>query len=188
MSLGTSEAISVFLLAIALGLDGFSVCIGLGLQNLRWKRIFLIGLAIGFFHILFPVLGLMLGKMISLKLTAVTEVLSSALFISLGAYIFFSSFTHPQQRRRALLQPDGFKLLTLAMLVSIDSFPVGFSLGLSGMQIAFYPLYFGIIAMFLSWLGLFIGRQTYAFLGRFSERCGGFIIFAYGIFYLFFHA
>lgn len=181
-----SEVFSVLLLAIALGLDGFSVCIGLGLQNIRLKRVIFIGGAIGLCHILFPLIGMFIGNVISVKLTTVTEVVSGSLFIFLGSYMIFSSFLPPQQKKRLLINPKGIQLITVASIVSIDSFPIGLSLGLTGMKTAFYIVYFGLIAMLLSWLGLMIGKQTYAFLGRYSERCGGAIIFIYGLIFLFF--
>lgn len=181
-----TEAFSVLLLAIALGLDGFSVCIGLGLQNIRLKRLVFIGIAIGFFHIVFPLVGMIIGKVLSIKLTTVTEVISGALFIFLGSYMIFSSFSHPSERKRSFIYPKGFKLVSLASLVSIDSFPVGLSLGLSGMKTVIFISFFGVIAMFLSWLGLLIGKKTYAFLGPYSERCGGAMIFIFGFVYLFY--
>jgi len=56
---------SLVLMAIAVGMDVFSVSLGLGMQQLRLKRIAFIGVVFGIFHIIFPLIGMILGTFIS---------------------------------------------------------------------------------------------------------------------------
>lgn len=176
------EIISIVLLAVALGLDGFSVCLGLGLQNLRLKRIAIIGITIGFFHFVLPFAGMIIGKVISTKITIFAMLISGSLLFFLGIYMIFSTFSH---RKQPPINPYGIKLISLAFIVSLDSFPVGISLGLIGLKTIFLVVFFGLITMILSWLGLLIGKKASTLLGTYSERIGGLILSMFGLFYLF---
>lgn len=174
---------SLLLLAFALGLDGFSICLGLGLQNLRLKRIAVIGLAIGSFHVVLPFAGIVIGNIISTKLENITTMIGGSILIVIGAYMVISTF---QVRTKTLINPMGLQLASLSFLVSIDSFPVGISLGLSGVKTAVIIIFFGLFATCLSWLGLLIGKRTYHILGLYSEIIGGVILFLFGLHYLFY--
>ena len=50
------EVLSLIIVAFALGLDGFSVSLGFGMQQIRMRHVATIGALIGLFHIIFPFL------------------------------------------------------------------------------------------------------------------------------------
>jgi len=52
---------TVFLIAVALGTDAFSMAVGVGLCGITRKKIFLISFVIALFHIFMPLGGLLLG-------------------------------------------------------------------------------------------------------------------------------
>lgn len=176
------ESISLVFIAIAVSLDGFSVCLGLGMQNLRLRRIALIGLLIGFFHMLLPFIGLLIGSFMSLKWTNLASFIGGALLTFLGLYMIFSSF---QIKSLPRIDPQGIQLLTLAFFVSVDSFPVGISLGLSGVRTFFLMIMFGFFTTVFAWTGLLIGKKTSQLFGTYSEVIGGIILFSFGSVYLF---
>jgi len=174
---------SLFLLAIALGLDGFSVSLGYGMQRIRLRHVFIIGLMIGLFHVLLPLLGILIGHYVSSKLEFFALVLSGALLVAVGAYMIFSSF---QKQTGPRIIPAGMKLVSVAFAVSIDSFPVGISLGLVSLQAIGVVFVIGSVTMALSWLGILIGRKVQGVLGLYSEVLGGAILFFMGIHLLFY--
>lgn len=55
------EIIALSMMALALGMDAFSVALGMGLLRLRLRQMFYIGLTIGLFHILMPLAGMAVG-------------------------------------------------------------------------------------------------------------------------------
>lgn len=173
---------SIFMMALALGMDAFSVGLALGLQPLRLKRIALIGLTVGLFHILMPFIGIVLGSFISHKLEGIAVLLAGLLLCGIGAQMIFQTF---QRKSKQILAPTGFGLVLFAISVSLDSFPVGLSLGLSGAVTFFILIVFGIITCCLTWLALLIGRRTNALLGAYSEVIGGSILFGFGLLLLF---
>lgn len=179
MFLGQFSEIGSFLfMAFALGLDGFSVSLGIGLQNIRLKRIAIIGFMIGLFHMLLPFIGISVGQFLSLTMEYITSVIGGFILVFIGSYMIFSAL---QPRVQLLGNPKGLKLLSVAFIVSIDSLPVGISLGLSGVKTLLIIFLFGICTMFLSWVGLIIGKKAHSLLGMYSEILGGIILFLFGI-------
>ncbi|MFD1852186.1 manganese efflux pump MntP family protein [Oceanobacillus bengalensis] len=164
-------------MAVALGMDAFSVSLGMGMQRMRLKRIALIGIAIGIFHVIMPFLGILLGKVISDQIGNFAIIASAFLLVAIGAQMIINAFIGDDKKR---LQPIGFGLLIIAFTVSLDSFSVGLSLGMSGAKIAIVLFLFGVASTILTWIGLLLGRKVHSFLGVYSEILGGSILCGFG--------
>lgn len=181
-----NEVFSLTFMAIAMSMDAFSVSLGLGMRNLRLKRIMIIGFVMGLFHILFPLTGMILGKILSSRIGEFATFTGGFLLIAIGAHMFFSAFTHGEEKEKSsLIQPIGFGLILLATTVSIDSFSIGLSLGISGVQIVLALFLFGSTGVIFTWSGLLLGRKVRGFLGAYSELLGGSILFSFGLKILF---
>src|SRR5690625_517596 len=182
MLMGLKAIYYYMIMAIALGLDAFSVSLGMGMQFLRLRKIALIGFMIGLFHTILPLIGIIFGQVITMKVGQLADVVAGFILVFLGAFMFYSTF-----------KQDGFvfgnlntiKVLSIAFIVSVDSFPVGLSLGIYGFHTIFVVLLFGCVSMILSWLGMLIGRKTYAILQVYSEIIGGIILFGLGLYLIF---
>lgn len=172
------EFISILFLALALGMDAFSVGLGLGMQRLRLKRIALIGIVVGIFHILMPFIGILIGKFISEGIGQITILLGGLLLVGIGAQMLFSAFNHELKK---VIQPIGTGLLLLSFSISIDSFSVGLGLGMSGVKTALVLFMFGAASMVLSWIGMLLGKKVRGLLGAYSEILGGSILIAFGL-------
>lgn len=176
------EIVSLAFMAIAISMDAFSISLGLGMQMLRLKRMMIIGFVFGIFHVVFPLTGMLLGKILSGRIGNLTTLAGGLLLVFIGFQMFFSAFTHGDQgESRKLIQPVGFGLLALATTVSIDSFSVGLSLGISGAQTVIALLFFALAGVVLTWSGLFLGRKVRGFLGAYSEMLGGSILITFGL-------
>ncbi|RDW20536.1 manganese efflux pump MntP family protein [Oceanobacillus chungangensis] len=176
------ELIALIFMAIALGMDAFSLSLAMGMQELRLKRVALIGFTIGIFHILMPFIGILLGKVISGQIGDMTTIAASLLLVAIGAQMIFSAFNHQAKK---LIQPYGFGLIIVAFTVSLDSFSIGLSLGLSGAKTFLVLILFGASSTILCWIGMILGRKVHGFLGRYSEILGGSILFGFGLMLLF---
>lgn len=182
MSINLGELISLIFMSLALGMDAFSVSLGLGLREIRLKRIAIIGFNIGVLHVIFPFLGIIVGQYLSKSVGDLTTLAGGILLVFIGTHMFLSAFNY---ELRSLAQPYGFPLFILMVTVSIDSFPVGLGLGLSGMENAFALLLFGSTTMILSWVGMLVGRKVQGFLGAYSEILGGSILIVIGLLIIF---
>ncbi|WP_226582492.1 manganese efflux pump MntP family protein [Halobacillus litoralis] len=169
---------SLILLSLALGLDAFSVSLGMGMQAVRLKYVFLTGVAIGAFHIIMPGFGMLLGQWFSESASDWATLAGGAMLFGLGAYAVFASFAEKHSFSYRL---SGIGFWLFALSVSIDSFPVGFSLGLSDADVIISVVSFGLFSMLLTWTGFIIGRHAGAMLGRYSELLGGSILCALGL-------
>ncbi|MFC4402855.1 manganese efflux pump MntP family protein [Gracilibacillus xinjiangensis] len=176
------DLFSIVIMAFALGMDAFSVGLGIGMQAIRLKRIFIIGLTVGVFHILMPFIGLILGTYISNKIEGIAILGAGLLLCAIGIQMILNTILNKENQ---LLAPVGFGLFVFAFTVSLDSFSVGLSLGLSGLATVLAISLFGIFSAVLTWTALLIGRKTHHLLGTYSEILGGCILFGFGLNILF---
>lgn len=172
------EFVTLVFMAQALALDAFSVCLGIGMQRLRLKRILWISLVIGAFHIIMPFFGMLLGKLAATPFENYAQLISALLLVFIGAQMFFGAFT---TERKLLIQPVGIGLAILAFTVSIDSFTVGIGLGMANVTIALALILFGVSSATLTCLALLIGRRVQGYLGKYSELLGGSILLGFGL-------
>lgn len=178
-----SEIKSLIFLAFAISMDAFSVSLTYGTRELRLKHIFKIGLLIGLFHMVLPFIGIVLGKIISMKVGYYTTVISGILLTGIGLHMLFSAFSSQTNRQVNL---EKFALISLAFVVSIDSFSIGISLGLSSVKVLVALTLFGFISMMMTWVGLFLGRKIHHYIGIYSEILGGAILVSFGLHILFY--
>lgn len=172
------EIVALIFMATALGMDAFSISLGIGMQQLRLKKIAFVGIVIGLFHIVMPFIGIVLGKAISGQIGHLTTLAGGLLLVGIGAHILFSAFNHEVKKN---IQLEGIGVYILAFTVSIDSFSVGLSLGLSGVKTALALLLFGGASCALAWIGMLIGRKVQGILGAYSEILGGSILCGLGL-------
>lgn len=165
-------------MALALGMDAFSVGLGMGLIRLRLKQIFFIGLTIGFFHMWMPLVGMIIGRFLSNQFGMLATYAGGTLLLLLGIQMIISSFKEDDS---PLITPVGIGLFIFALSVSLDSFSVGLSLGIYGARTFITILLFGVVSMLLTWTGLLLGRRFQQWLGTYSEMLGGSILFIFGI-------
>ncbi|HET7626999.1 MAG TPA: manganese efflux pump [Bacillales bacterium] len=172
------EGITLFIMAFALGMDAFSVGLGMGMFQLRLKRIFKIGIVIGLFHVFMPLCGLLIGGYLSEHFGKLAAMVGGVLLLLLGMQMIFSTVVN---NREVLVAPIGFGLFLFALSVSLDSFSVGLSLGIYGVKIWVTLLLFGVVSTVLTWIGLVMGRKFQQWLGLYSEILGGCILFVFGL-------
>ncbi|MEF3305103.1 manganese efflux pump MntP [Paenibacillus sp. GYB003] len=178
----TGQLITIVVMAIALGMDAFSLGIGIGLRGIRLLDILKISFVIGLFHILMPLIGMFMGHYVGTLLGNVATITGGALLVLLGAHMIFSSLKGPEMRpfdHRTL-----WGLLFFALSVSVDSMSVGVSLGMFSTDLAFTVLMFGGAGGLMSVGGLLLGRRAGSWVGEYGEAVGGVILLAFGIRFL----
>lgn len=178
MSAIMNELITLLLMAFALGMDAFSVGLGMGMYRLRLRQIFKIGITIGIFHVWMPLIGMLAGKFLTEKFGMLAAYLGGMLLILLGVQMVWISF---KKDEKSIITPVGFGLIVFALSVSLDSLSVGLTLGIYGAKTIMAVLCFGIVATILTWSGLLIGRKVQGLLGAYSVALGGSILLLFGL-------
>ncbi len=83
MGITFGEFMTLLLMAIALGMDAFSVGLGMGMIKLRLRQIFYIGVTIGVFHIFMPLGGMAVGKVLSQEFGSIATLIGGLLLVML---------------------------------------------------------------------------------------------------------
>lgn len=173
---------TILIMAIALGMDAFSLGIGIGMKGIRLFDILKISVVIGIFHILMPLMGMFMGHYVGSLLGHVATSAGGILLILLGTHMVYSSFRGdavPSIDHRTL-----WGLFVFSLSVSIDSFSVGVSLGMFSTDIVLTVLLFGAFGSLMSIAGLLLGRHMGSWAGDYGEAFGGIILLVFGLKFL----
>lgn len=176
------QLIPLLMMAVALSMDAFSVSLGMGTVALRKRQIFHIGIVIGIFHVIMPLIGIGLGQYLANQIGTISSFIGGLLLLFIGLQIFFSSFTDEKTQK---IMPIGIGLYMFAFGVSVDSLTVGLGLGMFGTKVILTLLLFGTFSCFFTWLGLWIGRKTHMKFGSWTSILGGSILVAFSLILLF---
>lgn len=173
-----SELVTLVIMAFAVGMDAFSISLGMGIFKLRVRQIFSIGITIGIFHMVMPLIGILTGHLLSATFGKITGYIGGMLLVIMGVLMIVSCFRNDEQ---TIVAPIGMGLIFFSMVVSLDSFSAGLSLGMFGAKAVAAMIIFGTVATFLTWSGLILGRKVQNWLGFYGELLGGFILIAFGV-------
>lgn len=171
--------LSLLMMAIALGMDAFSLGIGMGMRNIRFIQILKISFVIGIFHVIMPLLGMFAGKYVSSFLDDIAEVAGGGLLILLGIHMIYSAWRGGDDH--VFNAATFWGLMMFALSVSLDSFSVGISLGLFASHIWLTVIMFGFFGAVMSFLGLTLGSKISSSLGGYGEALGGMVLVLFGL-------
>ncbi len=173
--------ISVFLIAIALAMDAFSVSLtkGFSQKNLKNREIFYYGLFFGGFQCIMPILGYFCVSTISNLIQSFAPVIGFVLLMAIGLNMIRESLTGDEDE---ITDNFSFKEVTLlAIATSIDAFAVGITFALLNDPIWIPSLIIGAVAFAFSIAGIYIGRILGDWLGDKFQIIGGVILIIIGI-------
>jgi putative Mn2+ efflux pump MntP len=186
MSAATSpwgQFFTLFLMAFALGLDAFSLSLGIGLKGIRLLDILKVSIVIALFHIFMPLIGFFMGNYVGLLLGGIANTMGGILLVLLGLHMLYSAIRG--EDHRLLDYRTLWGLLLFSLMVSIDAFSVGVSLGIFASDLLLAVLLFGAFGGGMSIIGLLLGRRIGNWVGGYGEAFGGAILFVFGLKFLF---
>lgn len=177
------ELLTILLMAAALGMDAFSLGVGIGMKGVRRLDAIRIGTMVALFHMLMPLLGIWAGQYVGVLLGHLAQYAAGGLLFLLGAHMIVSSVKGSGVR--SINHRTWFGVLLFSFSVSIDSFSVGVSLGMFHGDWLFTVLTFGLFGGLMSIVGLAMGRGMGRSLGDYGEAAGGAILLAFGLLFIF---
>ena len=88
------EIFELILLSIGLGMDAFavSVCKGISMKKMNWKKASLIGLYFGGFQAVMPILGYFFGTSFESFITNIDHWIAFILLVIIGAKMIQEAF------------------------------------------------------------------------------------------------
>ncbi len=176
------EFTTIVLMAVALGMDAFSLGIGIGMKGIRLLHVLQISVVIAIFHILMPLIGMATGHYVSAILGEVAVAAGGGLLVLLGSHMIYCAFRQHHAPLFNIMTVWG--LLVFALTVSVDSFSVGISLGLFATDVIATVLLFGLFGGAMSVAGLLVGRRVGSWVGDYGEAVGGVILLLFGLKFL----
>jgi len=176
MSLGI-----LFLIAIGLSMDAFSLALIYGTLNMETKYHNLMSIFVGIFHFFMPLFGYFLGKIIFSVLPISPKIVAGVIFIALAIEMLLSLKKEEQLK----ILENIFSICLFAFTVSIDSFSIGIGLGNLTNQILLAGLIFSLTSATFTYLGVKLGDILVKKFGNISTLLGSIILFILGIYYIF---
>lgn len=179
--------IEIILLSFGLAMDAFavSICKGLTLKKMDWKKLLIAGGYFGVFQAIMPLIGYFLIKLfkqneaISNFITKYDHWIAFILLIIIGINMIVESFAKEEVDGNF-----GFKtMFVLAIATSIDALSVGITFATMELAINIYwtVLIIGGITFILSALGVFIGNVFGLKFKQPAEIVGGVVLILIGL-------
>ena len=179
--------IEIILLSFGLAMDAFvvSICKGLTLKKMDWKKSLIAGGYFGVFQAIMPLIGYFLIKLfkqneaISNFITKYDHWIAFILLIIIGINMIVESFAKEEVDGNF-----GFKtMFVLAIATSIDALSVGVTFATMELAINIYwtVLIIGGITFILSALGVFIGNVFGLKFKQPAEIVGGVVLILIGL-------
>lgn len=174
-------AVTLLIMAVALGTDAFSMCLGLGMTGVTARQIIIISLTVLVFHVIMPLAGWFAGELAGSLLGKAAGIAGALVLIYLGAKMLYSAWKGGEEieHRDALVSTGG--MLLLAASVSMDALSVGFSLGTQNVDLPFTVGIFGIVAGIMTGTGLILGRYIGSRIGERAVGIGGALLVGIGV-------
>lgn len=177
------QFITLFIIAIALGMDAFALGLSIGIRGLFFREIYVISLLIGLFHFIMPLLGISIGRVLGIAIGTVAVYAGGVLLCVIGINMVWSGL-RSETAHVSFNETSLWSVILLAFGVSIDSLSAGLSLGLFSANTALASSMLGIGGGLMAGVGLFVGRFARTWLGDYGELIGGTILVAFGIKFL----
>lgn len=172
---------TIILLALALGTDAFSLCLGIGMAGVRRGQIPLISATVLFFHILMPLAGWYIGNLAGSLAGRAASLAGALILIFLGARMILDVYRQGPEDAGGVALVNTLGLMVLAASVSMDALSVGFTLGTQRVNLALAVGTFGIVAGLMTLAGLWLGGLLGHWAGEKAQLAGGLILIGIGI-------
>lgn len=173
--------LEVILIAIGLAMDAFavSVCKGLAMKKMDWKKAGIIGLYFGLFQGLMPVIGYFLGIGFESKIRAVDHWIAFILLSFIGSSMIKEALK--QNDESADDKIDFKTMVVLAIATSIDALAIGVTFAFLNVNLTVAALAIGVITFIISAIGVKIGNVFGDKYEAKAEITGGVILIILGL-------
>jgi len=174
--------LTIIFLAIGLGVDAFSVAIGIGATNSKksWAPVMRLSLAFGLFQFVMPLAGWLAGSTVVDMIQTFDHWMAFGLLALIGGKMIWEGFEKESDGGKAD-QTRGWPLLLLSIATSIDALAVGFSFSLLKTPILFPAAIIGVVCFLMTAVGMIFGKGLARIFGKKVEILGGLVLIAIGV-------
>jgi len=173
------ELLLVFVVAVSLSMDAFSLSLAYGTLGIPKKQIFLLSFIVGLFHFFMPIIGMFIGTNILNIIKINPDIIVFMVLLVIGIQMIFESFN----KKEELKVMKTIELFLFAFAVSIDSFSVGLTLTNINENYILSAFIFSICSMFFTLFGLLLGNKIEKLVGKIATIFGGAVLVIIGVIY-----
>lgn len=173
--------VEIFAIGVALAMDAFavSICKGLSMKKINWKKAIIIGLYFGAFQALMPVIGYFLGTTLSGFVEKIDHWIAFVLLSIIGGNMIKESTDDEVEKRNDKV--DFKTMIVLAIATSIDAMAVGVTFAFLKTNLVLAISIIGIITFIISVLGVIIGNKFGDKFQNKAELIGGIVLILIGL-------
>lgn len=172
---------TVFLIAVSLSMDAFSLACAYGTYGMSKRSQVLLSVIVGCFHFFMPLLGLFVGSIILRYFLFDLELVVGIIFIIIGIEMIMSC--KEENNINFLVSFFGFLLFGLS--VSIDSFTTGIGLSIISHNCIGVAFLFMIVSGLFTYMGVSLGNRISSKFGVYSTVLGGIFMCILGLLEIF---
>ncbi|MDD5934604.1 MAG: manganese efflux pump MntP family protein [Clostridiales bacterium] len=183
--------IELLLLAVGLSMDAFavSVCKGLAMKKIDFKKAAICGIWFGGFQALMPMIGYLLGAQFAGYVTSFTPWIAFVLLAFIGGNMIKEAFSKEEEEPNVKL--DVKTMFIMAVATSIDALAVGVTFACVPVQVVatwsillntvLAVCIIGVVTFILSCIGVKVGNVFGSKYEKRAELVGGIILVCLGI-------
>ena len=173
--------IEIALIGVGLAMDAFavSICKGLAMRRMNYKKAIIIAAFFGVFQALMPALGYVLGTTFANKIAAIDHWIAFILLSLIGANMIKEALSSDDDE----CQDDSLRLGDLTMLsiaTSIDALAVGITFAFFNVSLLLSVSMIGIITFIICVIGVKVGNVFGEKYKSKAELAGGLILIVMG--------
>ncbi len=179
--------LSLFILAIALAADAFSVAASIGLSHNHPRQLFRLSFHFGLFQSLFALAGVLIGTTLLHFVEGIDHWVAFTLLTLLGGFMIYKSLKMEEGQQLSFDFTRGIHLIGLSTAVSIDAFAAG--VGLPAMQVSVFisvPV-IGIVSTLATFIAMELADHIKKRWGKQIEIVAGSVLILLGCSILFHH-
>ena len=175
--------LEILLIGISLSMDAFavSICKGLSMNKIAYKKSIIIGLYFGLFQALMPLFGYLFGNTLRNLIILIDHWIIFLILFIIG----INMVTEKNEENNLNSKIDFKTMILLAIATSIDAFVIGISFSFIDIIIIKSSVIIGIITFIISLIGYFLGFLFHKKNHRYSNYIGGITLILLGIKLLF---
>lgn len=171
--------ILIFIIAISLSMDAFSLALAYGTISLSKKEINLLSIIVGIYHFFMPILGMLIGSFIASIVHIGTDIITLIIFVFIGISMIIES----RKTKDEVKNMKFGEMILFGFAVSMDSFSVGIGINNISNNFIMCSTIFSITSFLFTYIGLIFGNKLNQLIGKLATLIGGITLILLGIIY-----
>ena len=172
--------ILVFIIAVSLSMDAFSLSLAYGTISMSKKEIKILSMIVGIYHFFMPIMGMVVGKFIFEVINIKSNIIILLIFSFIGINMIIESFKQEENLKKMKIG----EMILFGFAVSIDSFSIGIGINNISNSFLLCSFIFSLVSLIFTYFGLKLGNKLNQLIGKVATIIGGLSLILLGIIYL----